>query len=121
MKTPLYIPKNHFDGRNLWLLKAVNLNRGRCIKLIDSKENCEDIIRNFYQGIQKNKIDDKDKICQNENKKENKNIKVNLIANKKDNNNNRNEKINKDNRNKNQINKENNEIKNKEKQKFRKK
>ena len=65
MKTPLYIPKNHFDGRNLWLLKAVNLNRGRCIKLIDSKENCEDIIRNFYQGIQKNKIDDKDKIFLN--------------------------------------------------------
>ena len=117
MKTPLYIPKNHFDGRNLWLLKAVNLNRGRCIKLIDSKENCEDIIRNFYQGIQKNKIDDKDKICQNENKKENKNIKVNLIENKKDNN--KNGKINKDNENgnKKQIKKENNnEIKNKEKQ-----
>ena len=94
MKTPLYIPKNHFDGRNLWLLKAVNLNRGMCIKLIDSKENCEDIIRNFYQGIQKNKIEEKDKICQNEkNKIENKNIKVNLIENKKDNN--KNEKINK--------------------------
>ncbi len=114
MKTPLYIPKNHFDGRNLWLLKAVNLNRGMCIKLIDSKENCEDIIRNFYQGIQKNKIEEKDKICQNEkNKIENKNIKVNLLI-KKDNNNNYNEIIKKNNENENKIKKENNEIKKKE-------
>jgi hypothetical protein len=89
-----------------------------CIKLIDSKENCEDIIRNFYQGIQKNKIEEKDKICQNEkNKIENKNIKVNLLI-KKDNNNNYNEiiKKNNENENKNQI---NNEIKKKKYKKIK--
>ena len=105
MKTPLYIPKNHFDGRNLWLLKAVNLNRGMCIKLVDSKENCEDIIRNFYQGIQRNKIEEKCKFFQNEKKIENNNIKVNLIGCVKDG----------LNENKEQEEKENNEIEKKEK------
>ena len=105
MKTPLYIPKNHFDGRNLWLLKAVNLNRGMCIKLVDSKENCEDIIRNFYQGIQRNKIEEKCKFLKNEKKIENNNIKVNLIG-----------CVNNDlNENKEQEEKENNEIEKKEK------
>ena len=70
MKTPFFIPKNHYDGRNLWLLKAVNLNRGMCIKLIDSKNNCEDIIKNFYHGISKNKTDDNKN--NNDDKKENK-------------------------------------------------
>ena len=51
LKTPIYIPKNHYIGRNLWLLKALNLNRGRCIKIIDSIESCEIFIKNFYNGV----------------------------------------------------------------------
>ena len=54
LKTPLFIPNTHYNGHNLWLLKAVNLNRGRCIKIIDSTKACEDIIKNFYNGIFKN-------------------------------------------------------------------
>ncbi len=80
MKTPFFIPKNHYDGRNLWLLKAVNLNRGMCIKLIDSKNNCEDIIKNFYHGISKNKTDDNKN--NNNDKKEN-NPKINEEEKKK--------------------------------------
>ena len=52
-KTIIYIQNNHYDGKNLWLLKALNLNRGRCIKLIDSVESCEIFIKNFYNGILK--------------------------------------------------------------------
>ena len=54
LKTPIYIPKSHYDGKNLWLLKALNLNRGRCIKIIDNVESCEIFIKNFYNGILKN-------------------------------------------------------------------
>ena len=50
LKTNLYIFKNHYDGRNLWLLKAMNLNRGLAIKIIDSFEECQNYIKYYYQG-----------------------------------------------------------------------
>ena len=52
-KTPIYIQKNHYTDKNLWLIKAVNLNRGRCIKIADSVESAESIIKHFYQGVMK--------------------------------------------------------------------
>ena len=57
-KTPLYIHKNHYTDKNLWLVKAVNLNRGRCIKIADSIDSTEQIIRHFYQGVKKAFQDD---------------------------------------------------------------
>ena len=47
-KTTLHIPKSHFCGRNLWLVKAIDLNRGRCIKLSDNISGIESIIKHFY-------------------------------------------------------------------------
>ena len=52
-KTSLYIHKNHFTDKNLWLIKAINLNRGRCIRIADSVEAAENIIKHFYQGVKK--------------------------------------------------------------------
>ena len=49
-KTNLFIPKNHYDGKNLWIIKALNLNRGLAIKIIDSIRECKHIIKNYYQG-----------------------------------------------------------------------
>ena len=57
-KTTLYIPKNHYNGKNLWLIKAMNLNRGLAIKIVDSIESCENTIRFYYQGgIYKSVVD----------------------------------------------------------------
>ena len=40
----------------------MNLNRGLAIKIIDSIESCENIIRNFYQGgIYKSVVDSEKK------------------------------------------------------------
>ena len=50
LRTSLFIPKSHYNGKNFWLLKAMNLNRGLGIKLIDSTESCEKYIRAYYQG-----------------------------------------------------------------------
>ena len=50
LKTTVYIPNTHYNGKNLWLIKAMNLNRGLAIKIIDSIESCENTIRYFYQG-----------------------------------------------------------------------
>ena len=58
LKTTLYIPKNHYNGKNLWLIKAMNLNRGLAIKIVDSIESCENTIRFYYQGgIYKSVVD----------------------------------------------------------------
>ena len=49
-KTNIYISKNHYDGKNLWIIKAMNLNRGLAIKIIDSIKECQKYIRSYYQG-----------------------------------------------------------------------
>ena len=68
-RTPLHIPKTHYYGRNLWLVKAIDLNRGRCIKISDNVNGIESIIKHFYKGMKrsffkmvtKEMIDDEEK------------------------------------------------------------
>ena len=68
-RTSLHIPKTHYNGRNLWLVKAIDLNRGRCIKLSDNLNGIESIIKHFYKGMKrsffkmvtKEMIDDEEK------------------------------------------------------------
>ena len=50
LRTSLFIPTTHYVGKNLWLLKAMNLNRGLGIKIINTVEDCEKYIRAYYQG-----------------------------------------------------------------------
>ena len=50
-KTSLFIHKSHYDGRNLWLVKAIDLNRGKCIQICDNINTIEKIIKHFYKGI----------------------------------------------------------------------
>ena len=49
--TLIEIPTTHFKGRNMWVLKAVNLNRGMCIKVVNSFEQMEKVINRFKQGV----------------------------------------------------------------------
>ena len=92
-RTPLHIPKSHFSGRNLWLIKAIDLNRGRCIKISDNINGIESIIKHFYKGMKrsffkmvtKEVIDDEEK---DNNEKSNYYSKLNI-----NNNNNNNEDI----------------------------
>ena len=35
----LIIPKSHYGGKNLWLIKRINLNRGREIKILNDLDN----------------------------------------------------------------------------------
>jgi len=53
-KTNLFIHSTYFTDKNIWVIKAPNLNRGRCIKLGDSIQGIQSIIRKFYTGIKKN-------------------------------------------------------------------
>ena len=49
--TLIEIPTTHFKGKNMWVLKAVNLNRGMCIKVVNSFEQMEKVINKFKNGV----------------------------------------------------------------------
>ena len=74
LKTNLYIPKTHYNGKNLWLIKAMNLNRGLAIKIVDSIESCENTIRFFYQGGILKSVVDSEKKKDEENEDTNKKV-----------------------------------------------
>ena len=51
VKTNVYIHPTHYDGKNIWLIKAPDLNRGRCIKIGNNLSNIQKLIKKFYEGI----------------------------------------------------------------------
>ena len=70
--TLIEIPETHFKGRNMWVLKAVNLNRGMCIKVVNSFQQMEKVINKFKSGVDYSnftleKIDEQDDNNQNDN------------------------------------------------------
>lgn len=50
-KTSIMLHPNHYDGKNFWIVKACNLNRGRCIKMADSFPKIQKLVKKFYEGI----------------------------------------------------------------------
>jgi hypothetical protein len=50
-KTTPFVLTSHFDKKNMWLVKAVDLNRGRCIKISDTPDGIRNIIKKFNDGI----------------------------------------------------------------------
>ena len=49
--TLIEIPETHFKGRNMWVLKAINLNRGMCIRVVNSFQQMEKVINKFKNGV----------------------------------------------------------------------
>ena len=49
--TLIEIPNTHFKGKNMWVIKAINLNRGMCIKVVNSFEQMEKVINKFKTGV----------------------------------------------------------------------
>ena len=60
--TCIEIPKTHFNGKNMWIVKAINLNRGMCMKIVNSYEQMVRVINKFKEGVDynftKEKIDE---------------------------------------------------------------
>ena len=44
------IPKSHFIGKNLWIVKAPNLNRGRCVKVFNNYNEIFNYIKKITEG-----------------------------------------------------------------------
>lgn len=53
-KSLIYIASSHFNNKNLWLVKAINLNRGRGIKLCSNTDEIFSYILKLHNGINKN-------------------------------------------------------------------
>ena len=64
-KTSMTVSSNFYTGKNIWLVKAVDLNRGRCIRIVNEIEEIKTIIKNFYDGINRSfKKEEDEKILQ---------------------------------------------------------
>ena len=74
-KTYVEIPSTHYAGKNLWIVKAPNLNRGRCIQVFN---NYDKIIKYINEIIRGN-VGEYDNIKEEkENKEFDKNDEVNM-------------------------------------------
>ena len=49
--TLIEIPHTHYNGKNMWVIKAINLNRGMCIRVVNSFEQMEKVINKFKAGV----------------------------------------------------------------------
>ena len=49
--TLVEIPHTHNCGKNIWIIKAINLNRGMCIRVVNSFDQIEKIIQKFKEGV----------------------------------------------------------------------
>ncbi len=49
--TLIELPITHESGKHMWLVKAINLNRGKCIKVVNSFEQIEKVIEKFKYGV----------------------------------------------------------------------
>ena len=71
--TVIEIPKSHYSGKNMWVIKAINLNRGMCIKVVNSFKEIEQVLDKFQKGVDYHFTEQ----IINEVNQENKNISVN--------------------------------------------
>ncbi len=54
------INPSHYAGKNIWLLKAPDLNRGRCIRIVNSLSEVLKLIKKFNHGVMRELKDEED-------------------------------------------------------------
>ena len=90
IKTYCEIPNSHYMGKNLWIVKAPNLNRGRCVKVFNNFNEIFNYIKKMTEGkldeydidtIKKEEINTND----NNNNKKDKDKKEDNLINKNEN------------------------------------
>jgi hypothetical protein len=77
-KTKLYIPTNHYSGYNMWVIKAIDLNRGRCIKIAKDLNKISSLLKKYKKGVERN-IKEDEETEQNDLKSNNRKYKANNV------------------------------------------
>jgi len=49
-KTNIRIPPTHYLGQNIWILKALDLNRGRGIIVVNNLDEIKKTLKKYYDG-----------------------------------------------------------------------
>ena len=49
--TLIEIPNTHYRGRNMWVVKAINLNRGMCIQIVNNFNQMMAVLNKFKEGV----------------------------------------------------------------------
>ena len=49
--TVIEIPDTHYKGKNMWVIKAINLNRGMCIQIVDNFNQMKAVLNKFKNGV----------------------------------------------------------------------
>ena len=49
--TVIQIPDTHYNGRNMWVVKAINLNRGMCIQIVNNFKQMCTVLNKFKEGV----------------------------------------------------------------------
>ena len=90
--TVIQIPKTHYNSKNMWVIKPLNLCRGMCIQIVNNFKQMETALNMYKDGVDYNfsekVIEDENEIIQNEegenidNKKDNINEESKNIENK---------------------------------------
>lgn len=69
LNSTAFVEKSHFNNKNYWLIKAIDLNRGRCIKISNKCEEIKQIIQTFSEGISRGINESEESEEENNNKK----------------------------------------------------
>jgi len=51
INTVIEIPDTHYCGKNMWVVKAINLNRGMCIQIVNNFKQMLAVINKFKEGV----------------------------------------------------------------------
>ena len=49
--TLIEIPNTHYRGKNMWVVKAINLNRGMCIQIVNNFNQMMAVLNKFKEGV----------------------------------------------------------------------
>ena len=49
--TVVELPETHSSGKNIWIIKAINLNRGMCIKIVNNYKKMIQVLNKFRLGV----------------------------------------------------------------------
>ena len=74
-KTNIRIPPTHYLGQNIWILKALDLNRGRGIIVVNNLDEIKKTLKKYYDGSMYEEFKlEKEKLKNEKLEKENKEV-----------------------------------------------